>query len=406
MKLFFITATTILLLLFTKNSFAAENAFWKGISVSSYQTEDPAILPSDPNFFQTDWDLFYAAGNLKEPRANGVYSYSFLDRDIAALKKLGVTHYRFGIEWARIEPKPGLYNKHAMNHYIDLIQKLKKNGITPIVCLWHFTFPSWGVSSNKNENGWLNSNIQNRWAPYVTYVAENLKKEIILFAPENEPNSQALAAYFLGSFPPGEKYNLSLYRKQISAAAEAFIEASSLIKKIIPEAKIISIQNIVYWTRAWWDIFGYFYSIAQEFNYAHLDVIKNSIDYVGLNYYYQHEATPLPSSLVINPHGLELLLADFSKRYQKPLVVMENGISSDDDSKRIEFIQSHMEAIKKAQAKGIDIRGYFFWSLVDNYEWASGYTEKFGLYSYSTDHKSITAKPSATVFKKLLNDWK
>ena len=109
--------------------------FWWGVSTSSYQIEDVAVAKEDPNFFKTDWDLFYDEGKLKEPKGDSVFSYTEYKRDIQKIKEMGMTHYRFGIEWARVEPKMGTYNLQALAHYKEIALELKKNNITPIICL-------------------------------------------------------------------------------------------------------------------------------------------------------------------------------------------------------------------------------------------------------------------------------
>ncbi|MEO8206139.1 MAG: family 1 glycosylhydrolase [Chthoniobacterales bacterium] len=119
----------------------SEKFAW-GISTASYQYEDPAVKPGDKDYFQTDWDISIAQGKAP-PKGNALYSWTHFDKDLEALKKIGVTHYRFSIEWARVEPQPGVYNEAAIRRYAEMARKLKAAGIEPVVCLWHFTFPSW-----------------------------------------------------------------------------------------------------------------------------------------------------------------------------------------------------------------------------------------------------------------------
>src|SRR5690606_7771716 len=115
-------------------------------------------------------------------------------------------------------------------------------------------------------NGWLNPKVRERWPEFVHRVVADFGVSVDLYAPQNEPNAQALAAYFIGIFPPGAKYEISLYKEQVEAAAQAFIDAATIIREEAPHAKIITIQNIVAWQRAWWDVFGYFWRLGEEYN--------------------------------------------------------------------------------------------------------------------------------------------
>lgn len=375
--------------------------FWWGIATSSFQTEE-APGPKDTPF-ATDWDVFFKAGKIPEGRGDGTFSYSEVDRDIKALKDLHVTHYRFGIEWARVEPKKGIFDSKALAHYKMLVEKLKAAGITPIVCLWHFTFPDWLTDLEKPEkHGWLHPDFTIEWINYVQAVMREMGSTVDLYAPENEPNGVSLAGYFLGSFPPGAKYKLSLYRKSVEAAAVAYNAAADEIKKINPKAKIITIQNVIYWEKAPWDLFSYFYNLGQEYNFSHLDQVAAKTDIIGFNYYYRLRASPFNNERFSDPHGMELLTDQLAKRYNKPLVIMENGTADPGDDKRTKYMTDHLNAVAKIRKDGLDLRGYFYWSLIDNYEWAYGYKEKFGIYSYNSKTHQIEAKPSAGLLKKAI----
>jgi len=377
---------------------ASDNKFWWGIATSPYQTEDPA--GSD---FKTDWDLFFEAGKLKEARGSGVFSYSEVDRDIRALKELGVSHYRFGVEWARIEPSPGVYDELALDHYLKLARKLKSAGIEPVVCLWHFTFPAWLANlSDPERSNWLHPETSAHWKLYVEKVVKLFGDQVRFYAPENEPNGQSLAGYFLGSFPPGEKYSLSLFRKSVEASAEAFNSAADIIHTLNPAAKVITIQNMIAWERPWWDITGYMMDLGHEYNYSHLDLVAKKADWIGFNYYYKLKVSPFPNPRKTHPEGMEVLIAELSARYKKPVIIMENGIADHGDEERQAYLTSHLAALERARKAGHDIRGYFYWSLIDNFEWAYGYSEKFGLYSLGSRRDQLIPKKSAELFAEAI----
>lgn len=382
--------------------FCLAEAFWWGVSTSPYQTEDVVVKKDDPFFFKTDWDLFYDIGKLKHPKEDGVFSFSEYKRDIEKIKELGMTHYRFGIEWARIEPKIGTYNLAALAHYKKIAIELKKNGITPIICLWHWTYPSWGYDVKDNKTfGWMNDNVKARWPDFVNLIATEFKDITIYFAPQNEPNAQGLAAFFLGIFPPGEKYSLKLYRKYIEAAADAFVIAAQNIKKIVPASQILSVQNMINWEKAWWDITSYFYNLGSEFNYRHLDRIKDHIDILGFNYYYRVKASPFPNSRIIDPEGLGTIMTSLAEKYKKPLLITENGWPDATGSLKTEYFLKHIAVVKRLRQK-TRLIGYFYWSLVDNFEWAAGYEEKYGLYKFNPTDKSLSPYEVVDIVKKTI----
>lgn len=379
--------------------------FWWGVSTSPYQTEDVVVKKDDPNFFKTDWDLFYDSGKLKHPKLDGVFSYSEYKRDIEKIKELGMTHYRFGIEWARIEPMMGKYNLEALAHYKKIALELKKNGIVPIICLWHWTFPSWGYDVEKADTfGWMNANIKSRWPDFVNLIANEFKDIAIYYAPQNEPNAQSLAGFFLGIFPPGAKYSLKLFRQHIEDAGAAFVVAATNIKSINPDAKIISVQNMIMWEKTWWDLTGYFLGLGNEFNYHHLDLIKDHIDILGFNYYYRVKASPFPNPRVIDPEGMGQIMVSLSEKYKKPLLITENGWPDATGKIKNDYFLSHIAVAKRLRQK-TGLIGYFYWSLVDNFEWAAGYEEKYGLYKFNPADKSLSPYEVVdSVKKSILED--
>ncbi len=390
--------------------------FWWGVSVASYQTEEPPAAAG----FTTDWDLLSRAGKCAG-RDGRVASYSHFPRDLAALKSLGVTHYRFSIEWARVEPRPGQFDEAAIEHYVEMARLLRENGITPVVCLWHFSLPDWLCDfQNPERHGWLNPGAGEAWAGYVRKVVPRLAPYVQLYAPQNEPNAYALGVCF-GAFPPGRLMSAAYFDRIILAEAEAFKTAAGIIRSADPDAKIVSVQNIIHWERDPGDLFGQTYSKALEYNHGHLDAIAGTIDYLGFNYYQREVASiaaPLAqasraraasggeevsdSGWLIDPDGLEAEIVDLSRRYGKPLVITENGVDDHGDRKRQLFLIRHLLAVRHARQAGYDVRGYFHWTLMDDYEWMTGYEPRMGLYSVAPGTKALVAKDSAGLYRSLI----
>ena len=389
-----------------------------GVSTSSYQNEDPFLKPADPNFFETDWDIFYKAGFLKFPKGNGTLSFSSFEKDIEALKLLGVTHYRFGVEWARVEPKPGVFNEEAIEHYVQMAKRLQKENIIPFVALWHFTFPSWLTNLNhKNQHGWLHPLAFNHWKKYVEKIVQNLSPHVNYYGPQNEPNTQALMGYLIKIWPPGDSLNFFRYQQNLKESAKFFLKAVEIIKNVQSEAKIFTIQNMVHWHPSRLDPFRILFRWGRDFNFSHLDQVAKATDIIGFTYYMGESASPLVPLIhalekrnghrvsdlgwPIDPEGLKNLSLQLTKRYQKPLMILENGIADQGDKKRQKYLMDHLKMIHEAIAKGADIRGYFHWSLIDNYEWSFGYGPKFGLFHFNGSKNELKPKPSAHLFR----DW-
>ena len=391
---------------------SAAAPFWWGISTSSYQIEEPPPARA----FSTDWDLFCRQNKKIPARDDRIASLSRFERDIAALKSLGVTHYRFSIEWARVEPARGKFDEAALAQYTTLAKRLAEEKITPIVCLWHFTFPDWLTNfDSPDKHGWLHPEAREAWKQYVTRVSRAICPYVRYFAPQNEPNSYA-AAISLGLFPPGRKLGEAYYHKTTRIEIEMFRLAAETIRQNCSQAQILSVQSVIHWQRDPFDLLGLWYGMGQKFDNAHLDGIADTIDMVGFNYYQSELASPMALALqskrkgddvsdlgwIIDPAGLEREIVRLSQRYHKPLVILENGVADAGDTKRHLYLLRHLLAVRRTRDAGYDVRGYFHWSLMDNYEWMHGYGPKFGLFAVDEKTKELIPKQSAMLYKFLI----
>ena len=387
-----------------------------GISTSSLQYENRAEKPGNPDYFLRDWDLL-----VQKKRApvigHALYSWSDFDKDLKALKKIGVTHYRFSIEWARVEPEPGQYNERALAHYVSMCRKLKEAGIEPVVTLWHFSFPAWLTDPNDNNKvNWLHPLARERWNLYVSKVVRATAPYVTYYAPENEPNGQVLTAYIIGLWPPCHTLDFSGYKAAIIASADMFRDAAARIKEIKPSAKVVSVEALPWWKHGPLDPGGLIYNTVQHSNFDHLDRIYDVCDIIGFNYYYSQVAGPLSflsesyrhgnhytmMGWRIDPASLGKQIRYVGKRYDKPMMITENGIATLNDSERINYLHDHIAQIQKTMEEGYDVRGYFVWSLADNYEWHYGYVPKFGLTTMDPVTRDRLFKPSAYYYKKVI----
>ena len=392
------------------------SGFAWGISTSSLQYEDKGVAPGNKEYFVRDWDLLVKDG--KAPVVgNALYTWSDFDKDLSALKKIGVTHYRFSIEWARVEPQPGHYNEKAVQGYVRVCRKLREAGIEPVVTLWHFTFPAWLTDAkDSSKSNWLHPLARERWNLYVKKVVGATSPYVNYYAPENEPNGQVLTAYIIGLWPPCHTFDFKGYKAATIASADMFRDAAGIIKRQKPSAKVLSVEALPWWKHGPLDPGGLLYNTVMHSNFDHLDRVWDVCDIIGFNYYYSQVAGPVsflsegmrhgPNFTMmgwsIDPKALGKQIRYVGKRYDKPMMITENGIATQDEEKRHKYLQDHISQVRKTMDEGYDVRGYFVWSLGDNYEWHYGYVPKFGLCAMDPKTKERVLKPSALYYRDVI----
>ncbi|MFZ4116642.1 MAG: family 1 glycosylhydrolase [Chthoniobacterales bacterium] len=387
-----------------------------GISTSSLQYEDRDVRPTSKNYFERDWD-FLVQQHKAPVVGDALYSWSHFDEDLKALKKIGVNSYRFSIEWARVEPRPGHYNEEAIHRYVEMARKLQEAGIEPYVCLWHFTFPGWLVDKTDSaKTNWFHPLARDHWNRYVSRMVKELAPYATYYAPQNEPNGQILTAYIIGLWPPDHTLDFKGYKEAIAVSAAFFRDAAARIKEIKPDAKIVSVEAIPYWYHGPLDPGGIIYNTVEHNAFDHLDKVYDVCDIIGFNYYYSQVAGPL-SMLTqgshrgthftmmgwrIDPAALGKLIRKIGKRYDKPMMITENGMATLDEQKRIQYLHDHIAQVQKTMSEGYDVKGYFIWSLADNYEWHYGYVPRFGLATMDPKTLERTLKTSALYYRAVI----
>ncbi len=313
------------------------------------------------------------------------YNRYKLDFDIA--KRLNMNAFRFGIEWARLEPEKGIWDEQALEHYRQYITELKKRGIEPFMNIWHWTVPIWfeelgGFAKRSNLKHFYN---------FVEKLAEEYGSELRYAITLNEPNVYTSFSYINRAWPP-QQHN---YLKAIWVywnLATAHKKSYKILKRLNPHlqigvaAQLANIQakrphNIVDETVT--KIMRYLW------NWWFLRRIRNYQDFVGFNYYFTdyyknfHRENPkVPQNDLgwyMEPEGLYPLLVRTWAHYHKPIFITENGVADGEDQYRQWWLEESIIAMERAISEGVDVAGYFHWSLLDNFEWAYGWWPKFGL---------------------------
>jgi len=369
--------------------------FFFGAATSGYQVEGGN---------KNDW--------TKWPRGDAGKAcdhYNRFEADFDLAMSLSHNAHRFSLEWSRIEPEEGKFDEAELAHYAQVFKALKSRGLEPFVTLWHFTLPLWFVESG----GWLNRKSVSYFERYVKKVAETYHSAGVKFwVTVNEPDIYALNSYYRGKWPPGKTgiFRYWIVRRKLIKAHKA---AYAVIKKNVPYAEIGIAKNNSYFEFSGFNLWNKILkSLANKFwNHYFLNQTKEQQDFIGLNYYFHSRVNWMLNrnenksvsdiGWEIYPEGLYHVLMDL-KRYGKPIYVTENGLADAEDKKREIFIKDHLEWASRAMKDGVRLRGYFHWSLLDNFEWDKGFAPRFGL--VEVDYKTMKRKvrPSAKGYKKLI----
>lgn len=333
--------------------------------------------------------------------------YHRFAEDFKMAKELGHTAARFSLEWSRIEPEEGKFNEKEIDHYQKLIATLRTLKIEPLVTLWHWPIPIW----LRNKGGWEQRKTPDYFARYTEKIVSALGSKVKFWVTLNEPEIYSSNSYFVGIWPP-QKKNIISCLLVIHNLIEAHRKAYKIIKKLNQNAQIGIAKNNSYFeayqnriANRWLKKF-----IDGCWNFYFLDRIKNCQDFIGLNYYFHYrlnygfiknenkKVSDLGGELY--PAGIYQVLTDL-KRYNKPIYITENGLADAEDKQRSWFIFEILKNVSKAIEEGVDVRGYFHWSLIDNFEWDKGFWPRFGLVEIDYETLERKVRPSANFYRKI-----
>lgn len=396
--------------------------FYWGAATASYQVEG----------YNENTDWAQAAKENKVPPAGRLADhYHRYEEDFDIAKKLGHNAHRFSVEWARIEPREGKFDKAEIEHYRQVLMALKKRNITPFITLWHFTLPLWFSESG----GFERDDSPEIFARYSKYVVKELGDLCEHFSTINEPNVYAGHGWLYGAWPPFKRgkilykalgkddgstrrvgavprfANVLLYFKVERNLIKAHRRAYEEIKKVRKKTKVGIVKHVRWFTSDGKLINRLKASVMQYLQSdRYLNGIKDHLDEVGLNYYRHTKFGDNKNYLLtdmrwsVYPSGIYGALMNL-KQYQLPIFISEAGIADADDDIRAQYLQVQIDSMLRAMEAGVDVRGHMYWSLIDNYEWALGVDKKFGLVEIDYATLERTIRPSAWEYKKLIEKY-
>lgn len=394
-----------------------------GTASSSHQSEGGNVL--------NDWSAWeeqpgHIARGHVSGRANDFWNR--YDGDFALLAGLGLKHYRLSVEWSRVEPEDGVVDQAALDHYRRMLESAHARGIVPWVNLHHFALPRWFAAMG----GFLHEANLDRWRRHVERVGRALAPLCSHWHPINEANAYAAVAYLLGLMPPGMKDGVA-YRQMLRNTMLLYRDAYQVLKSVNPAFQVGTIHVFV-------PVFPadpqneHDVALARNFD-AHVNAVplralkdgvidlpgqepeeiagmRGAADFFGANYYSASSVSSSDSGAPLPyPPGAKRLtqlgnvpwpegLLQVLRRVRDtglgiPIYVAENGVGTDDDAWRIEYIGTHLEKVAQAIDEGCDVRGYFYWTSVDNFEWNFGWTAQFGLIGFDPVTFERLPRPSA-----------
>ena len=355
------------------------------------------------------WQWEHTVGSgCQEPSGDACDSWHRWRDDVALVAELGLGNYRFSIEWSRIEPEPGEWSNASMTRYRALCTELRDRGIDPVVTFHHFTTPRWVVAAG----GWEQPATAELFARFCERAANELGDVIARACTINEPNVVSTIGYLVGAFPPG-KQDVEARRRVNGILCDAHRRAVDAIRRgagDVPVGLTLSMTDYqaVDGGESKRD------QIRRRMEDEFLDATDGD-DFIGVQTYSRARIGPdgdlgpeegvdrLVMGYEFWPDALEATIRrawEYTDG-QVPIRVTENGIGTDDDEQRVRYVRHALEGVLRCLADGIDVRGYTYWSLLDNFEWAFGYGPRFGLVSVDRASFTRTPKDSARWFGRV-----
>ncbi|MBC3767161.1 GH1 family beta-glucosidase [Neptunicella marina] len=403
------------------------------------------------------WDTFCATPGKIADNSNGEYACEHIkhwQQDVELIKSLGVDAYRFSVSWPRVIKENGELNQTGVDFYVQLLDALNEAGIKPYVTLYHWDLPQ----HLEDKGGWLNRDTAYQFADYADKISQAFGDRVYSYATLNEPFCSAYLGYEIGVHAPG-----LTGRDKGRKAAHHLLLAHGLAMQVLDKNSPDTVNGIVLnftpcysltdsdadkratdiadeYLNQWYikpimdgcypDVINLLPTEQQpDIVDGDMDIISQKIDFLGINYYtraiYQAHAGNwfeqiMPENVELTDMGWEVcpsaftdLLVSLHQKYSlPPMMITENGAATVDkiendqvyDEQRLRYLNSHINAVNDAIEAGVNITGYFVWSLMDNFEWAEGYVKRFGIVYVDYQTQKRTPKASAYAYRDLISN--
>lgn len=392
------------------------------------------------------WAMEYMkTGGYAEPSLAAANHYHTYRQDIEMMHKAGLNAYRFSLEWARIEPRKGVFDEKEMNHYLDVIHTCRDNGIEPVITLFHFASPKWLIG----EGGWEAESTVEYFGEYAEYVANHLKGENIRYIITiNEANMGTLIAGYLEKMRKhmdgaglqigldleamaenqrlSEIENMEVFGVRQAAVftsprtpdgdlivCKAHRKAAEVLHTIVPETKVgmsLSLRDLHYTKggkqnaeKDWEKDFLHYLPTIRDDDFFAIQTYTRAVFTEKGEQDPSGDAQLTQMGYEYYPECVEHVIRKVHESFKNELLISENGIATDDDEQRIRYIDTALKGVLKCKEEGIPVKGYMYWSFIDNWEWQSGYSMKFGLVSLDRTSGEHIAKPSLSFLGSFTN---
>ncbi|OGE29973.1 hypothetical protein A3C59_02540 [Candidatus Daviesbacteria bacterium RIFCSPHIGHO2_02_FULL_36_13] len=389
-----------------------EGFLW-GSATSAHQVEG--------NNINSDWWEWEQKRPPRFRSGDACDQYNKYEEDFDLVKQLNHNSHRLSIEWSRIEPKEGEFNQEAIDHYKKVLESLKDKNLTVMLTLWHFTLPKW-VS---DKGGWENGKTVKYFEGFVKKIVPEIEEYVDFWVTLNEPGVYIYETYIKREWPNSKKSFLG--------QTKTFLNLASAHKKVYKflhswpynhgsSNKPVGIANNMLSFEPF-----HRHSIKEQFSVVLNDTFSNHLfyiftkgthDFLGINYYFHvrfsnpefmttgidpnqsHDVSDL--GWEIYPEGLFEVLTDMADGI--PIYITECGIASTNDDRRNRFLISYLQEVARAIKVGVKIKGFFYWSLIDNFEWHRGFDPRFGLIEVDYQTQKRTIRPSALVYTDIIQN--
>jgi len=362
-----------------------------------------------------------AGGDTSEVACDHYHRYR---EDFRLLRELNQNAHRLSVEWARIEPAEGEFDGRQIRHYRDVLGELREQGIQPMLTLHHFTSPLWFT----RKGGWADREAARAFIPFVTRMAEELGDLVGIWCTINEPNIYAANGWITGEFPPSHQGDLASFYRVTSNMHRAHELAYAVIKRRWPDSQVGLSHHKFLFLPASKKQRDRLASGTAQFTVDRWPVgpgqfrrvVEASSDYIGIAHYWAQMAAfdprrpkdqfirrfNVPGAHVTDmgwsadPAHMRRVLNEL-KSLGKPVYITENGLATNDDEQRERYIVDVLTSVRQAIDDGVDVRGYFHWTNMDNFEWARGYSARFGLIAVDRTTLERTVKPSGRLYGRI-----